>query len=76
MHKPAPAPSCMEGSLDRHACIHVIVIMCDKDFNKKSWEAVRETTRNSTGGKIIQNTWPLVASCEGVHSLPMTLKME
>lgn len=50
--------------------------MCDKNFNKTSWEAVGATVRNSTGGKITQTTCSLVAYYEGVHSLHMTLKME
>lgn len=50
--------------------------MCDKNFNKKSREAVGAIARNSTSGKIMQNTCSLVAYYEGVHSLHMTLKME
>lgn len=76
VHKPAPVLSFMECSTDKHAIIHMIIIMCDKDFKKKSREAVGAIARNSTSGKIIQNTCSLVAYYEGVHSLHMTLKMD
>lgn len=66
----------MAWSIDKHTIIHMIIIMCDKNFNKKSWEAVGATARNSTSGKIMQNTCSLVAYYEEVHSLHMTLKME
>ena len=36
MPKPAPVPSSMEWSPDQHTIIHVIVITCDKNSNKKS----------------------------------------
>lgn len=72
VHEPTPAPSFMEGSTEKRTIIHVIIIMCDKNFKKKSWEAVGAIARNSTSGKIMQNTCSLVAYYEGVHSLRMT----
>lgn len=44
--------------------MHVIIIMCDKNFKKKSQEAVGATARNLASGKIMQNTCSLVASYE------------
>lgn len=65
----------MQGS-GRQTTIHVLIIMCDKNFKKKSREAVGAIARNLTSGKIMQNTCSLVAYSEGAHSLHMTLKME
>lgn len=53
VHKPAPVPSFMKWSIDKHTIIHVIIIMCDKNFNKKPREAVGAIARNSTSGKIM-----------------------
>lgn len=73
---PAPASSSMVRSTDKNTIIHVIMIIRDKNFNKKSWEAVEATARNSASGKIMQNTCPVVAYYEAAHSLHMTLKAE
>lgn len=74
---PAPTPaSFMVRSIDKHTIMRVIIIMCDKDFSTKSWEAVQATARHSASGKIMQNTCPFVADEEGVHSLHMTRKVE
>ena len=61
MPEPAPVPSSREWSPDQHTIIHVIGITCDKNSNKKSWETLGVTARNSTGGKIIQTTCSSVA---------------
>ena len=41
MPEPAPVPSSREWSPDQHTIIHVIGITCDKNSNKKSWDAGR-----------------------------------
>lgn len=76
MHTPAPASSLMVWSTGTDTIIRVIIIIRDKDLNKKSWEAVEATARNSASGKIMQNTCSLVAHYEEAHSLHMTLKAE
>lgn len=72
MHEPAPATFSRGVANRKHTMIHVTVIMCDKNFKKKAWEAVGAIARNPTSGKVMQNTCGLVACYEGLHSLHMT----
>lgn len=48
-----PASSSMECSVDKHTIRHVIIIMCDKNFNKKSRESVEAIAGNSTSGEVM-----------------------